>query len=232
MTSDQTQQKRTCKIMQDCARILHARLAWHVHGICPLVLHDSCTILHQFLQDLAKNVQEMQVILLAATLAKSCTISYKIAMCKIVQESCKKCARKGTYTACTCQASLACKILAQSCIILQVCFCWEEIALTVMRSYGFPIHVHAYCASYFLVCMHNQCTIHRICIDCARILGNRMHSMHAHGLCMHTVAVARYTKKIEEYLRKKCKQLTSASLMLICRKIVAKASNLQEACGF
>ena len=35
-------------------------------------------------------------------------------------------------------------------------------------------------------------------MDCACILGNRMHSMHAHGLCMCTVAVARYTKKIEE----------------------------------
>ena len=69
-----------------------------------LFLHDSCTILHQFLQDLAKNVQEMQVIILAATLAKSCTISCKICA-RIVQE-------KG-HVACTCQASLACKILAR-----------------------------------------------------------------------------------------------------------------------
>ena len=40
-------------------------------------------------------------------------------------------------------------------------------------------------------------------MDCACILGNRMHSMHAHGLCMDTVSVAWYTNKIEEYLRKK-----------------------------
>ena len=40
-------------------------------------------------------------------------------------------------------------------------------------------------------------------MDCACILGNRMHSMHAHGLCMDTVTVAWYTNKIEEYLRKK-----------------------------
>ena len=50
---------RSCK---NLARILHARLG--LHAICPF----SCTILHQFLQDLAKNVQEMQVIILAATL--------------------------------------------------------------------------------------------------------------------------------------------------------------------
>ena len=37
--------------MQDCARILHARLAWHVHAICPFLarfshyLARSCTYL-------------------------------------------------------------------------------------------------------------------------------------------------------------------------------------------
>ena len=76
---------RLCK---NLARILHARLAWHVHAICPFsctVLAQSCT---KFLQDLAKNVQEMQVIILAATLAKSCTIS-----CKISARLCKNRAR-------------------------------------------------------------------------------------------------------------------------------------------
>ena len=77
---------RSCKIVQESS--LNARLAWHVHAICPF----SCTILHQFLQDLAKNVQEMQVIILVATLAKSCTIS-----CKICARLCKNRARKGTY---------------------------------------------------------------------------------------------------------------------------------------
>ena len=60
-----------------------------------LFLHDSCTILHISCKILQKNVQEtpnLQVIILAASLAKSCTISCKICArsCKIVQESCKK----------------------------------------------------------------------------------------------------------------------------------------------
>ena len=89
-------------------------------------------------------------------------------------------------------------------------------------------------ASRFLaIVISSDWIVHGLCMDCACILGNRMHSMHAHGLCMHTVAVARYTKKIEEYprKRKKYKQLTLVSyVMLICRKIVAK-SGLQS-CGF
>ena len=44
-----------------------------------LFLHDSCTILHQFLQDLAKNCANLQVIILAASLAKSCTILHDLA---------------------------------------------------------------------------------------------------------------------------------------------------------
>ena len=93
MTYMLTQQKQTCKIMQNCARILHARLAWHVHAICPF----SCTILAQSCTNSCKsckkiNVQETQVIILAASLAKSCTIS-----CKICARLCKNRARKGTY---------------------------------------------------------------------------------------------------------------------------------------
>ena len=86
-----------------------------------LFLHDSCTILHQFLQDLAKNVQGMQAIILAATLAKSCTISWCPA------RLCKSRARKGTYRVHVPSKSCmqdSCKILAQSCMILQVRFCW------------------------------------------------------------------------------------------------------------
>ena len=90
-TGNSTQQKRTCKIMQDCARILHARLAWHVHAICPFsctILALSCKILHISCKKWCKKLQ----IILAASLAKSCTISCKICArsCKIVQESCKK----------------------------------------------------------------------------------------------------------------------------------------------
>ena len=114
-----TQQKRTCKIMQDCARILHARLAWHVHVICPF----SCTILAQSCTYLARN---------GARFCKRCCKNNYLQVCtffcKILQELVQDCARivqeKG-HIACTCQASLACKILAQSCMILQVRFCWE-----------------------------------------------------------------------------------------------------------
>ena len=73
---------RSCKIvqescMQDCARILHARFAWHVHAICPF----SCTILAQS----CTNSANLQVIILAASLAVK--ILHHV---KIVQESCKK----------------------------------------------------------------------------------------------------------------------------------------------
>ena len=100
--------------LQDHARILQESCIQDLHAICPF----SCTILHQFLQDLAKNVQEMQVIILAATLAKSCTIS-----CKICARLCKNRARKGTYRVQVFMQD-SCKILAQSCMILQVRFCW------------------------------------------------------------------------------------------------------------
>ena len=94
----------------------HARLAWHVHAICPF----SCTILAQSCTNSCKtkNCANLQVIVLAASLAKSCT-RYVQDCARIVQE-------KG-HTVCTCQASLACKILAQSCMILQVRFCWVAI---------------------------------------------------------------------------------------------------------
>ena len=95
--------------LQDHARILHARLAWHVHAICPF----SCTILHNP-PILARSCKK------SANLKGnySCSISCKILhhflqeSCKIVQESCKFVQEKG-HIACTCQASLACKILAR-----------------------------------------------------------------------------------------------------------------------
>ena len=91
--------------LQDHARILQESCMQDLHAICPF----SCTILHQFLQDLAKNVQEMQVIILAATLAKSCTIS-----CKICARLCKNRARKGTYRV----QVLHARFLQDSCTIL------------------------------------------------------------------------------------------------------------------
>ena len=93
-----TQQKRTCKIMQDCARILHARLAWHVHAVCPF----SCTILAQSglhiycAQDLAHILQEMvqdfvrdAARIITCKFGVSCTF-----FCKILQELVQDC---GTY---------------------------------------------------------------------------------------------------------------------------------------
>ena len=87
-----TQQKRTCKIMQDCARILHARLAWHVYAICPfscMILALSCKILHIIiLQEMVQETPNLQVIILAASLARCSYVHAR--SCKIVQESCKK----------------------------------------------------------------------------------------------------------------------------------------------
>ena len=88
------QQKRTCKIMQDCARmILHARLSWHVHAICPF----SCTILAQSCTYLARN---------GARFCKRCCknnylgflhINFFARLARIGARLCKNRARKGTY---------------------------------------------------------------------------------------------------------------------------------------
>ena len=50
-------------------------------------------------------------------------VSCTAILARIGARLCKNRARKGHIT-CTCQASLACKILAKSCMILQVRFCW------------------------------------------------------------------------------------------------------------
>ena len=127
------QQKRTCKITQDCARILHARLARHVHAICPF----SCTILAQSCTYLARNGARFCKRCCKNNYLQVCTL-----FCKILQELVQDCARivqeKGHIT-CTCQASLACKILAQSCMILQVRFCWAAHSLVRGKSSGFTV---------------------------------------------------------------------------------------------
>ena len=124
-----TQQKRTCKIMQEsCMQDLHGTCTRYVPFLARFLhnLARSCTyfarngarfckgccknnnylqvwsFLHHFLQDLARYVQDCA---------------------RIVQE-------KGHIT-CTFHASLACKILAQSCMILQVRFCWEAIGFKI-----------------------------------------------------------------------------------------------------
>ena len=106
---------RSCK---NLARILHARLAWHVHAICPsscTILHDSCTILHDSCTTiLARN---------GARFCKRCCKNNYLQvwsflhffwqdLARIGARLCKIVHEKG-HIACTCQASLACKILAR-----------------------------------------------------------------------------------------------------------------------
>ena len=114
-----------------------------------LFLHDSCTILHQFLQDLAKKMCKKFQTFLVASLAKSCTIS-----CKICARLCKNHARimqeKG-HIVCTCQASLACKILAQSCMILQVRFCWAILMASIrILTWDFQMKAKQECTHTYL----------------------------------------------------------------------------------
>ena len=98
---------RLCK---NLARILHARLAWHVHAICPF----SCTILAPILARSCKNVQEMQVII------NSCKILHHFLRDTIVQESCKKRDMSRAHA----KQVLHARFLQDSCMILQFCFCW------------------------------------------------------------------------------------------------------------
>ena len=132
------------RFLQDCARILHARLAWHMLAICPF----SCTILALSCKNLACKTCMAHARDMSLFLHDSCTILQDLA--HISQEMCKRCcknnylqvwsflhhflqeilqdsARIVQEIACTCHASLACKILAQSCMILQVRFCWEVL---------------------------------------------------------------------------------------------------------
>ena len=69
---------RSCK---NLARILHARLAWHMHAICPF----SCMILAPSCTYLARN---------GARFCKSCCKKHFLhTFCKILQELVQNCAR-------------------------------------------------------------------------------------------------------------------------------------------
>ena len=81
-------------------------LAQFLHNLAP-ILARSC-----------KKYANLQVIILAASLAKSCTIS-----CKICARLCKNHARKGTYRVHV--PSKSC--MQDSCMILQVRFCWVRL---------------------------------------------------------------------------------------------------------
>ena len=107
--------------LQDHARILQESC---MQDLSPF----SCTILHQLLARSCKKCARND------SCSNSCKILHHFLqdMCKLVQESCKK--RDIS------RASLACKILAQSCMILQVRFCWV----------GMRCPVSAYCSSSLL----------------------------------------------------------------------------------
>ena len=78
--------------LQDHARLCKNLACKTCLARARLFLHDSCTILHNSCKILQKKCARNSVIILAASLAKSCTNSCKICArsCKIVQESCKK----------------------------------------------------------------------------------------------------------------------------------------------
>ena len=102
------QQKRTCKIVQESCKNLACKTCLARARDMSLFLHDSCTILHQFLQDLVKKCARnafLQQLLqnLAPFLARY------VRLCK---NRARNVQEKG-HVACTCQASLACKILAR-----------------------------------------------------------------------------------------------------------------------
>ena len=77
--------------------------------------------------------------------------------------------------------------------------------LTVMRSYGFQISSYHYFRRWIVhgFCMHTRHSMHAHVMDCA---------------CILSLLLAK--KKLKSTRGKKCKQLASASyVMLICRKL-------------
>ena len=82
-------------------------------------LAQSCTNSCKILQ---KKCKKLQLVLqhLAKFLARY------VQDCARIMQDCARIVQEKGHIACTCQASLACKILAQSCMILQVRFCWVE----------------------------------------------------------------------------------------------------------
>ena len=106
------QQRRAVETQRaGAARILQESCMQDLHAICPF----SCTILAQSCTYLARN---------GARFCKSCCknnyLHFLHIFCKILQELVQDCARKGTYCV---QVSHA-RFLQDSCMILQVRFCW------------------------------------------------------------------------------------------------------------
>ena len=112
---------RSCKIVQEsCMQDLLGTCTQYVPFLARF-LHNLAHILQEMVQDFARDA------------ARIITCKFAQFFCKILEELVQDCARivqeKG-HIACTCQASLACKILAQSCMILQVHFCWGGTQVT------------------------------------------------------------------------------------------------------
>ena len=94
----------------------------------PLFLHNSCTILHISCNKWCKILQELLQEELPAFLAH-----FLQDLARIGARLCKNHARKGTYRVHVPSKSCmqdSCKILAQSCMILQVRFCWVPTCRT------------------------------------------------------------------------------------------------------
>ena len=147
---------RLCK---NLARILHARLSWHVHAICPF----SCTFLARFLHNLAHILQEMVQdfarVAARIIICISCTFFARSCKnwCKIVQESCKKrdisrarakqvLHARFLQDSCTILHDLASSFLLGSILpalvqhikraVYQGVYCWGKLPLTCPLLYG------------------------------------------------------------------------------------------------
>ena len=111
-------------------------------------MHDSCTILHIYLARNGKDfARDAARIIVPASLEFLAHFFARSALQELVQDCARIVQEKG-HIACTCQASLACKILAQSCMILQVRFCWTCSYLA-----GYSPLMHATNACFIDACM-------------------------------------------------------------------------------
>ena len=111
-----TQQKRTCKIMQDSCTIVQESCMQDLHGTCTRYVPFLARFLHYLARSctyLARN---------GARFCKRCCKNNYLQvwsflhhflqdMCKILQDSARIVQEKG-HIACTCHASLACNNLA------------------------------------------------------------------------------------------------------------------------
>ena len=108
--------KRTCKNMQESCKNLACKT-------CLARARDMSLFLHNLAQSCTNSCKpNLQVIILAASLAKSCTTS-----CKNRARLCKNCARfckKRDISRARAKQVLHARFLQDSCMFLQVRFCW------------------------------------------------------------------------------------------------------------